>query len=68
MNFNKVIKIAASRLSGPGKQKILGGRLIADVFLSDRMQPPLFVKRVCQTLAKPIIRTLPNLDLKVNSF
>ena len=56
MNFNKVIKIAASRLSGPGKQKILGGRLIADVFLSDRMQPPIFVKNVCQTLAKPVIR------------
>ena len=56
MNFNKVIKIAASRLSGPGKQKFLGGRLIADVFLSDRMQPPIFVKNVCQTLAKPVIR------------
>ena len=68
MNLNKIIEITAFRLSGPGKQKLVDGRLIADVFLSDRMQPPLFVRRVCQTLAKPIIRTLPNLDLKVNSF
>ena len=56
MNFNKIIEITAIRLSGPGKQKLVDGRLIADVFLSDRMQPPIFVKNVCQTLAKPVIR------------